>query len=226
MLANTATLTETDSGRTSTVTCEGVNTLCTDGVMRSTCTWKRYLAYDYDVDGVTGIVYSYFATNSLPNYCFYQDAIVSAAPGIDFGSSTTYNAYIWSFVFNQKLIDYDTLSDSRTFTSFGTQATLESAQCDQYWATSATIDANIGFEFFYHDGRNTEANGDSKINGGANVGTTFSYLPLKTLSLNEMLTGISLNGVFFFTPTYNYGVDALFPVNYGIVTGASGAKLD
>lgn len=41
-----------------------------------------------------------------------------------------------------------------------------------------------------------------------------------------MITGISLNGVFFFTPTYNFGVDALFPADFGAVTGASGASLD
>lgn len=127
--------------------------------MRTTCTWKRYLAYDYEVN--SGVVTAFIATNSLPNYCFYQDAAIS--PLRFFGNANNYNAYVWSFVFNQPLEDYDTTLTNNAFTTYTTQATLESAQCDQYWATSPTIDANIDFIWTYHDGRNTEANGDSKI---------------------------------------------------------------
>lgn len=48
-----------------------------------------------------------------------------------------------------------------------------------------------------------------------------ALLPLRANNDYSMIVGMSLNGVFFFTPTFDFGYDALFPSPYGTVTDVS-----
>ena len=73
------------------ITCSKVG-VCPDGVSRSTCSWRRFLAVEYQMVG--GFVDAYFATNGMPDHCYYS------TPTYPKGSSSDFDAYVFNFVFN------------------------------------------------------------------------------------------------------------------------------
>lgn len=178
--------------------------MCPDGVVRSTCQWRRYLFFAcFDGDPVT----YRWESNSLPNHCYYGNT-TSTVP---LGSDSSFQAYSIGGAFNlqvEKTQAYNLVDAVFYNTVVKTQTDYDLMMCNPRWTATTSLDIKLlENERTYYDFVYPIAMKEDGWGG--------EYAPLLPLQDSDQVVGMAINGVFIFSGTTPYGFDAFFPRVYG-----------
>ncbi|CDW77193.1 UNKNOWN [Stylonychia lemnae] len=205
---------------------------CPDGIMRSTCSWRRYLSFKCIREfNTTGTKASFeIRTNSLPNYC-YQPSQKQPL-----GSQDAVNYYGFSGKFNPPLTYYNPsleieirdagnkLSKVNYFNQQITkQVDYDNNLCNTQWARDSILRENKYKSINYNSfvGRSFKNSSGVLVRvENSTWGPSLNFAQYQNLNYLELkssnqVVGVALNGVFIFSGNSIYGYDAFFPKQYG-----------
>eukprot|EP00347_Sterkiella_histriomuscorum_P023334 403335042 len=192
------------------VTCSNVGT-CPDGIARSSCSWQRYLQVLCMQPGQLAQgspSYIFVFSNGAPDHCYYGKQNSFTASDIN------YNTYAIASVFNLATRDMSTATGLESTDYFYNrkvmdQTDIDTMLCDGTWASSSSIDKNIGYSEAI--GKKTPSNTHEDFSFNEKWAVKATQYPLATITESNSIVGISLNGVFIFSAAASsYNSDVFF----------------